>query len=458
MLLDFATLELNKKGELYHSLYKIIKEAVECGAIKKGEKLPSIREAAAQLRVSRTTVENAYMRLCIEGIVQSFPQRGYYITDNIPNKDKRTLITENASPIVIYDFSSRKIDTATADIEGWKKVVRRVLWDSDELASYGDNEGEMRLRKALAEYSYKARGVKTELQNIVIGAGVGPLLNILCGLIGRDIKVGFENGGFAEANGIFLDYGIKTVMLESDINGAKINSIEQNEIDVLFLLPSALSKISVNSLYKRRNQYFAWLGAGESRLVIEDDYNGELRYTARAVASFQGMASESTVYIGSFSKLLLPSVRIAYMVLPSFLAQKFDCKKANYNQTCGKIEQMALADYISSGALERNLKRLRRVYYNKSQILISELKSKVPQCIKTVLFESSLTVELQTRLNIKSEEFCMLAEKEGIRLIACNKKGAVRICFAAIPQNEVSMAVERLSSVISKIEKIVSLK
>lgn len=451
MIFDFAIIESKKRGELYYTLYNKIKEAVEYGGIKKGEKLPSVREAARQLGVSRTTVENAYTKLCIEGIAESKAQKGYFITGNIL-KPAKSLKEKSEPDNVKYDFSGRSVDTAATDTELWKRTLRSVLWDSTSLTSYGERQGEYELREALAEYSYKARGVKTEPQNIVIGAGIGPLLNILCGILGRNITVGFENGGFLEAEGIFKDYGINTVMLSSDSNGATTKSLNENAADVLFLLPSALSKISVSALNNRRNEYIKWASENENHLIIEDDYNGELRYTARTVPAFQGKAYDKTVYIGSFSKLLLPSVRIAYMVLPPFLTEKLKNRKFGYNQTCGKIEQLALAEYIKKGALEKQLRRLRRIYYNKSQILCREIKEIMPE-VKITLYESSLTLELETDINLESADLCKEALRCGIRLIKTRKKGAVRLCFSGISEKDIHCAVKELKNCLKRIKK-----
>ncbi len=452
MVFNFAELDLSDKGNLYFSLYEKIKAAVELGAIKKGEKLPSVREAAETLSISRTTVENAYNRLCIEGIAESMPQRGYYILgvqNNIINRTENKIKqTDNCK----YDFSSRKIDESAADTEVWKRMVRRVLWDSGELTSYGDNQGEEGLRAALSAYAYKARGVKANPENIIIGAGIGPLLNILCGLLGNDITVGFENGGFSKADSVFSDYGINTVSLDSDSSGAVSNSVYSSNINVLFLMPSELSKISVTALSKRRNEYVQWVQLAENRLIIEDDYNGELRYTARTVPAFQGKAPQNTVYIGSFSKLLLPSVRIAYMILPDSLMEKFKKRRDDFNQTCGKIEQLALKEYIVSSAMEKHLRRLRRLYYNKSQVLISCIEKDISALKSVILFESSLCVELQTVLTFDSKTICDKAESMGIRLMKSQNKGAVRLSFAGIDEALIPQAIVCLSKVIKSLE------
>lgn len=451
MLLNFAQVDFKNKGELYHSLYKTIKDAAVSGAIKKGEKLPSIREAAAQLSVSRTTVENAYMRLCIEGIAESRPQRGYYIIGSGKKTDFEAIQKNQTNKNIQYDFSSRSIDTEYADTDIWKRMLRRVLWDSGELTSYGDSQGELSLREALADYAYKARGVIAKPENIVIGAGMGPLLNILCSLIGKDYRIGFENGGFFSAESIFNDYGMESLMLDYDLNGALIEGIEKSKIDLLFLMPSKLSKISPTSLSRRRNEFALWANDKENRLIVEDDYNGELRYTARAVPAFQGKLPQKTVYIGSFSKLLLPSVRIAYMVLPDYLAERFKEKKEALNGTCGKVEQLALKEYILSGALEKHLRRLRRLYNNKSRVLCDEIR-KHSEFLGVTLFESSLLVEIKTGLSIESEEICHKAEKKGIRLIPTNNKGEIRLCFAGIKNESIPEAIEKLANAVREIK------
>ncbi|MEE1006464.1 MAG: PLP-dependent aminotransferase family protein [Acutalibacteraceae bacterium] len=445
MLLDFINLK-NGSGAMYYRLYSQINAAVLNGSVKKGERLPSIREAAAQLNISRTTVENAYLKLCIEGVAESSPQRGYFICGTARQTKKSEEVPKRENKI-LYDFSGRSIDSSAADISFWKKTVREVLRNTEELISYGDPQGESGLRSALASYSYKARGVRTSPENIVIGAGIGPLLNILCGLIGTDNTVGLENGGFEQARLIFSDYGISSVALQSDKNGAKTEALKKSGANILMLLPSALSKISVTGLSARRSSFVKWVGEEKNRLIIEDDYNGELRYTARSVTAFQGKCSDSTVYIGSFSKLLLPSVRIAYMVLPDSLVPKFYERRGIYNQTCGKTEQIALKEYIETGELEKHLRRLRKLYYAKSKHLCRAVKEIIPSA-EITLYESSLTAELDLKINTESADICAAAEKNGLKLLPGKERGCVRLCFAGIADSDIPPAVKLLKNIL----------
>ena len=448
MLLNFADITLTRKGELYFELYEKIKTAISDGVIKTGERLPSVREASSQLGVSRTTIENAYTKLCIEGIIESRPQRGYFVI-GIPKAQNIKPKIEVQMPKIIYDFSSRSVDKENSDTELWKKLVRSVLWDSGELNSYGDPQGELCLRNALADYSYKARGVTTTPHNIIIGAGVGPLLNILCGLTGRNITVGFENGGFKEAKQIFTDYEIESFNLFSDKNGATIESLTEYDPYILFLMPSALPKISPTALSIRRNAFVEW-ATTNNKLIIEDDYNGELRYTARSVPAFQRNAPQNTVYIGSFSKLLLPSVRIAYMVLPDVLAEKFHNGQYIYNQTCGKIEQLALEKYIINGSLEKHLKKLRRLYYTKSQLLINELKNNL-ECLKELtLFESSLTVDVKLNKIVNTNNIKEL-EQNGIRIANFKDGDTFSLCFAGLDTEKIPEGIKLVNNILKKL-------
>ncbi len=445
MLLNFADITLTRKGSLYHEITEKIKFAVSSGVIKSGERMPSVREAASQLGVSRTTVENAYTRLCIEGVIESRPQRGYFVLGVAKaNPIKNETVKQEKE--IIYDFSSRLVDKDNSDTELWKKLIRDILRDTNELNSYGDPQGELNLRCALADYSYKARGVTALAENIIIGAGVGPLLNILCSLLKKDITVGFENGGFKEAEQIFGNYGIKTSILSSDKSGAEEDALKTVKPDVLFLLPSALSKISPTALSRRRNAFLRW-AKSQNRLIIEDDYNGELRYTARSVPAFQPKSPQNTVYIGSFSKLLLPSVRIAYMVLPDFLAEKFKNARV-YNQTCGKIEQLALEKYIVTGALEKHLKKLRRIYYTKSQLVIKELENGLCKTADIKLFESSLTVEIKLNRKLNTENLQRLLTEKGIKIADSSKDGNLKLSFSGITADKIPQGIKLVTEIL----------
>jgi GntR family transcriptional regulator/MocR family aminotransferase len=177
---------------------------------------------------------------------------------------------------------------------------------------------------------------------------------------------------------------------------------------------------------------------------MEDDYNGELRYRARPVPAMQGIAGgRGVVYLGSFSKLLLPSVRIGYMALTPELLARYLPRAANYNQTASKVEQFALAEYIRSGQMERHLRRLRKLYGAKSETLILALRRAFGSRAEILLQETPLTLILTIHTEKSAAELCRLALESGVR-VQQTKDGRLRLGFAGIPLNDIGDAVRCL--------------
>lgn len=446
MLYDYLLLDHKSKEPLYAQLYGKIKAAVEKGHLAAGEKLPSIRHLSESLRVSRTTVETAYQQLCVEGYIQSSPQRGYFVQEAVHTSGHKPgvipQITDEPGPKVRYNFGSDWVDSAHTDSKLWKKHVRQVLNRQEAIASYGEHQGETALREALAAYSHSARGVAASPGQIVIGAGTQPLLYLLCGLLKpEERRAAMEAPGFQQAEQVFADCSIPVRFLPQDQDGVTIRELEASMAKVLLVSPSNRLQIIPMA---RRVQLLQW-AERTGGILVEDDYNGELRYRARPVPAMQGMASERVVYLGSFSKLLLPSVRIGYMVLPEPLLKRYRKRAARYNQTASKIEQLALADYIREGRLEKQLRRLRKLYAVKSTRLTETLRQMFGPLIDLSPQETSLRLLVTVKNGMDSRELVQRARTYGVRLQeARNREGCVVLGFAGIPVEEMAPAVARL--------------
>lgn len=445
LLFEFLQMDGQNGKPMYIQLYEGIKQGIELSNLRQGERMPSIRTAAKELNISRTTIENAYIKLCIEGYIESRPQRGYFVLgDSKLIKQEKKMDSLKKSVPIIYDFGTDKIELKAADLDLWRKIIRSVLTDKNKLISYGDVQGEDELRAALADYCFKARGVRASSENIIVGAGTGTLLSILCAILDNKTNVCIEKPGFVQAEQIFKDFGYTVVSCDTDNNGAKPAQLKKTNADLLIELPSTRSKISITALASRRKSLLKWAREKENRFIIEDDYNGELRYTARTVPAFQGASSEKIIYIGSFSKLLLPSVRIAYMVVPDSLMQKYNKIKNFYNQTSGKTEQLALSQYIISGALEKHLRRLRKIYYAKSRIICDALERNISGLVNLVLAETSLSVTFEVKTKFSAKQLCEIALEKGIVVlpnldIAENPK--VKLGFTAISEENIEEAI-----------------
>ena len=233
-----------------------------------------------------------------------------------------------------------------------------------------------------------------------------------------------------DKNGIILDDSVKSRILFVNSSGSIRGS----------------DPIPIN----KRLELIRWAQERDA-VIIEDDFNGELRCTSKPVPALQSMSPSHVVYIGSFSKLLLPSVRISYMVLPPSLAEKYAQRMSNYNQTSSKTEQLALAHYISSGRLDRQLRRLRKLYSEKSQKMYDNVKATFPDDTTVEIIETALCVRIKLHTEKTMDEIVSCASSNGIRLGKCREKNGLKyfyLSFAGICSESIPEAVRSFYEVI----------
>ena len=363
MKIEHLSFQLHTSKPFYQELHDYLVNQMLSGYIQNGDRLPSIRQLAKDLHLSRTTIENAYELLVSEGYVISRSRSGYYC--DLPYAvNKEQLIVQKTSKSasedqILYNFSSRYVDASDFDTKLWRRYMRIVMDRDQDIASYGERLGEWELREALSDYLYRGRGVKCTADQLVIGAGIQPLLYMFCGrFVSQVLKVGFIHPGFRQAIQVFQDCHHEIRLFHS------LDEVDFTQIDVLYLTPTEL-----NLKMKRR----LWLIEKLQRhhvFLIEDDLNGEMHYVTPSFPAIQGLSGEENViYLNSFSRLLLPSLRIACMVLPVALAQQLQMQIKCYNQTASKIEQNVFNYYLREGHLERRIRKLRRQSLKKSQLM-----------------------------------------------------------------------------------------
>ncbi len=454
MTYDYLTLDTHSGIPLYQQLYLAIKSAIEAGHLAKGERLPSIRKLSEDLKLSCTTVEAAYQQLCVEGYLRPRPQRGYFVLAALRKDAGHQDLLPVSAPqpneaTILYNFGSDCVDSENIDIKIWRRHIRDVLNRQDVIASYGEHQGEQALREALSTYSYGVRGVLAAPEQIVIGAGTQPLLSVLCGLLnGHGSHVAMEEPGFLQAEQVFSDCGIEVLHLPADSEGIRMDALKSCGAKLLFISPSNRVQTGASLPMSRRFELLNW-AKETGAIIIEDDYNGELRYRARPIPAMQGMdTGGNVVYIGSFSKLLLPSVRIGYMALPPALMERYRERANRYNQTASKIEQLALSRYVKSGQLERQLRRLRKLYAQKSTALIKALTNAFGSQIEITLQETPLCLILTIKTKKTTQELCALSVQNGVRIMPVQDSGATKIIlgFAGIPLRDIDAAVNRLKA------------
>ena len=449
MAYDYITLHPGN-GALYEQLYGALKQAIESGKLQKGDRVPSIRKLSEDLGISRTTIENAYQQLSVEGYIRSEPQRGYFVIFGSRRLASPSPGRQLPAPVPVshaqFDLGTDRIDNSHTDLKLWKRHIRDVLNRQDLLTSYGNPQGELTLREALSEYAYRLRGVFASPENIVVAAGTQTLLSIVCGLTGEK-QVALVEQGFRQAEQVFSDCNIGIRFLSDDGEGPSICQLKQSGVRLIYVNPSHASEKTSAIPMSRRYELLDWAREAGG-LIIEDDYNGELRYNARPIPALQGIGeNQPVVYLGSFSKLLLPSVRISYMALPQELAAIYRRRASNYNQTASKTEQLALASYIGSGQMERHLRRLRKLYGEKSQLMLKALRESFPS-IRFILQETALYCSFSLPQPL-AEKLVKSADEAGIRL-RYRREGShavMVIGFSGIPPEDIEPAVDTLKSV-----------
>jgi len=357
----------------YVKLYYCIRREIEKGVIKPGYKLPSIRQVSKELDLSSTTVENAYNQLMVEGYIYSIPQKGYYasILDplfinvaGLPAKKEM----KNDKIRISDDY----LDTEIFNFGEWRKIYNGIIRDySTRLLTEGDPRGEPELRKALADYTYRARGIVCSPDQIVIGSGVQSLLHIFCDIAAGAVRpeVAFEEPGFVDVRPVFLKRGYKLHPINLDRNGINIKSLVDSNAAVCYTSPSHQYPTGLVMPVHKRTELIKWADSTDG-YILEDDYDSELRLSGRPVPSLYSLDnSRRVVYIGSFSTVIVPSLRISYMILPDSLNEKYNNMINGYRSTVSTAEQLALAEYIVRGLYARHLRRLRKKCSDKLKLL-----------------------------------------------------------------------------------------
>ncbi|MGN0294808.1 MAG: PLP-dependent aminotransferase family protein [Lachnospiraceae bacterium] len=365
---------LNRNGDslLYMQLYEYYKELILSGKMKQGAKLPSIRQCAAQLQVSRTTAEMAYMLLAADGYIISRPQSGYYVTglwqEHSRRKEQKKdvfAVRETAggktvrvcSKSVGIDFSSTSGGQESFNLDLWRRYVKSALRQGDRLITYGDPQGEEDLRRVISDYLTKNRNVVCSPENIVIGAGFQSLLHILCPLLRGRKTIHFLDPHFKQGQAVFEDYGFSVHNEPGDMGTA----------DLIYATPSHLNRWG--DIMPVKDRFLLLQQAAESgSMVIEDDYDSEFAYINHPAQALQGLdGGRNVIYLSTFSRMLLPSIRISFMILPDELLENYEKRKSLYNQTVSKADQIALCQYIRDGHLQSQIRKTRKMYEEKSE-------------------------------------------------------------------------------------------
>ena len=376
------TLDPGRKEPLYEQIYSYIKQEIQKGELRAGERLPSGRALSVSLEVSRSTVDLAYGQLVSEGYLEAVPCKGYFVCrieglySLNPGKEPKKADGGSEGRSWDYDLTPNGIDLDSFPYDVWRKLTRNVLLeDSRELFQLGDPKGDYQLRETISHYLHQARGVVCRPEQVVLGAGNDYLLMLLSAILGTKPHVAMESPTYKHAYRVFEQLGFSLTTVPMDSGGMSVGYLRASEADIAYVMPSHQYPLGIVMPIKRRLELLKWASEKEGRYLIEDDYDSEFRYKGKPVPALQGTDQNGRViYIGTFSKSIAPAIRISYLVLPEPLLEKCEKALGCFSSTVSRIDQMVLNHFIQEGYFERHLNRMRRIYGRKHDILLGELK------------------------------------------------------------------------------------
>ena len=419
----------------YEVIYNAYRESILSGILKYGDRVDSIRECVKKMNVSKTTVEAAYNKLVLDGFISSKEKVGYVVSMN----PERVLLhheildysSSHKEKVYDYDFRIQSVSIDSFETSIWKRYMKDVLNDKKLMSSYGLAQGEYGLRQALCKYVYQNRNILCFPEQMVIGSNYQSLLYIFCGMLDKQKVIGLSSLVDEQAKQVFLSYGFHVEYLDPD---HFIEDIQRLNIDVVYVNTTCFTVDRQSMCEKMRKE----LVSLSNILILEDDYNGELVYASKIKTSLCSMSS-NVIYFSSFSRLLLPSLRIGYMILNEEYTKKYSA--SFFGPTASKLEQVAFSQYIVDGYLQKHLRKLVREYKEK-HLYLKKLIDTYVGC-SYILDETYMVYWLDLDVDVSC--FKELCESNGVAISISN--GRIGLSFASMNKELMLDGVIRLAEI-----------
>jgi GntR family transcriptional regulator/MocR family aminotransferase len=452
---------------IYYQLYEYIKEEILNRNIKGEEKLPSLRKLSQNLHLSKNTIEAAYNQLYAEGYIESIPKVGYKVIElQTFNKNiEDTSIAEakfdnfNNEVDYKYDLAPRYIDKSCFNIGVWKRICSSIINNEFEsLLHFSDSQGEYELREQIAKYVYESRGVHCHPNQIIVGAGTQYCLGLLCQMLRNNYDtMGMEEPGSNYVRFIFERYKFNIEPIEVHEQGLNVDQLENSKCKVVFTTPSHQFPKGVIMSASNRLQLLNW-AQNNAGIIIEDDYDSEMRFTGKPIPSLKSFdKNDKVIYLGSFSKIFIPTARVSYMILPHKLLTLYIEKYKVYAQTASKLEQLALARFIKEGYLQSHIRKTRKHYFNKYNNITKAVQCYMKDKVNLISSNAGMRVILEIKTNFTEEQIISRAQNAGINITpisqyymvydSCRESDKVKVLlsYKGIPIEDIEPAIKALS-------------
>jgi GntR family transcriptional regulator/MocR family aminotransferase len=464
----------------YRWLYTALRGEILVGRLRPGTRLPATRDLARQYALSRGTIVNAFEQLASEGYVESTMGSGTHVSTVLP--DDLLQVTRDASPepparpkrhwrvsnygqrvnpfpgIEVRPSRAFRANLPAVDLfptAVWARtIVRRLRHASTDLLLACEPTGFQPLRDILAQYLSVSRGVKCAPGQVVIVSGVQEALDLVARLfLDPGDRVCMEDPGYPGAATVFEAVGAKVSTAPLDDEGITLSDRSLRGTRLVYVTPGHQFPLGMTMSLSRRLQLLDWARRAGA-LIFEDDYDSEYRYSGRPVPALQGLDHIGLVFFaGSFSKVLFPSLRLGYLVVPSDLVDCFAAAKSVTNRHAPLIEQAVLRDFIAGGHFGRHLRRMREVYAERLTALLADARRHLAGLLEISRVEAGLQTVGWLTGGIDDESAAAAAAVRDVEVIPLSRyyRGPARqpglqLGFAAVHTQEIRRGVQDLAA------------
>ncbi|WP_454625332.1 MocR-like pyridoxine biosynthesis transcription factor PdxR [Bradyrhizobium cenepequi] len=461
---------------LQEQIYTQIRGLILNGRLATCARLPSSREMARDLGVSRNTVLHAYDRLKNEGYLDSQDNAGIFVSNAIPDQcldyvaDRRALRSfdrepprrpdlrlEVTAPANVHldrarariDFWYGRFDRRNFPLNTWRRLINENLSRAgSNLSEYGAPAGCHELRKAVSSHLGTTRGMNAPADRIIITAGAQDGLNLVCRLlVQQGQKVAVENPCYGSAALLLKSYGAELCPVPVDHLGLRVENLAATHASLVYVTPSHQFPTGVTMPLERRHRLLDWAEKANS-FVIEDDYDSDFRYDSPPLTALAGIDQyDRVIYVGSFSKSIGPGVRVGYLVLPEVLVQPALALKSLSSYGQPWLDQIVIADFIESGGYRNHLRKLRHRYHESRDALVAGLRKFFGPDADFSGDGCGMHILWRLPNGIKAADLVVAASKVDVGLYSFESVGAYEVGDSNLRKNSLVLGYSTLSPV-----------
>lgn len=443
-----CVLDSKSRVTLCDQLYAALRAQIERGEMPAGTRMPSKRQLSAHLGISTATVEAAYAHLASEGYCESRPRSGMFVAENLP-QTARALSAE--PPPVRWDFTTGAADADHFPYATWARLMREVLSEqSGALLLSGDAQGDMALRREIAQMVKRMRAIDVQPDQIVLGAGTEVLVTGLVSLIGRERLFAVEDPGYSRVRRILTASGARIAPTRLSGGAIDVSALYLSGAGAAYVTPSHQFPTGAQMDAPKREALLRWARETGS-YILEDDYDSEFRFIGTPAPALAAMENGGQViYMNTFARTLAPGLRLSFMVLPPLLAQRY--RAMHGACSVPGFEQETLRKFIAGGHLERHIARMRVIYRDRLNALTKTVHAlglgEVAPCV------AGLHALLDVGGKTPAQELAPRAAQAGVRLTrladfcvmppAPQQERIVLLGFAGMDEEEICAGLSAL--------------